>query len=149
MCDPVKALIAKCWKDQELDLEPGRHHFDELLTIRVVGTAEKQADQLVAPTTSIPMLTVIALFWQRCGVTRDHAMTALRESLIEAMQEGVDKEEKIKSHIKDCEATIQAVKEQLISRLPKVPRSGRLSTKDLRVEVLPVTEEQEALVPAA
>jgi len=44
--------IAKAWKDADLDLDPGRHYFDEVLTIRVSGTVEKQADQLVAPTTS-------------------------------------------------------------------------------------------------
>ena len=49
----LKALLAKAWKDEELDLDPGRHYFDEVLTVRVSGTVEKQADQLVAPTTSM------------------------------------------------------------------------------------------------
>jgi hypothetical protein len=110
MCDNVKGLIAKLWKDEALELEPGRHYFDETITIRVTGTVEKQADQLVAPTASLPVIPIIALFWQRCGVTREHAMEALRESLTEAMKDGADKSEKIKAHIKDVEAAVQAVK---------------------------------------
>jgi len=43
----IKALLAKAWKDEELDLEAGRHYFDEVLTVRLTGTVEKQADQLV------------------------------------------------------------------------------------------------------
>lgn len=146
MCENVKALIAKCWKDQELDLEPGRHHVDETLTVRIVGTIEKQADQLVAPTAQLPLIPIIALFWQRCGVTREHAMEALREALTEALKNGTDKSEKIKAHIKDVEAAIQAVKDGL-AKLPKTKRAGRVVTKDLQIEVLPAHEE--TLVPAA
>ena len=32
---------------------------DETITVRVVGTVEKQADQLVAPTTSIPLILTL------------------------------------------------------------------------------------------
>jgi hypothetical protein len=149
MCDNVKGLIAKVWKDEPLELATGRHYFDEVLTVRISGTVEKQADQLVAPTTSIPLITVLALFWQRCGVTREHAMQALRESLSEAMKEGLDKDERIKSQIKDCEAAVQAVKEELLAKLPKAKRAGRVITKDLQIEVLPVHEEQELLASAA
>jgi len=65
--DTVKALIAKAWKDEELDLDPGRHYFDEVLTVRLSGTVEKQADQLVAPTTSVPLILTLALFWEKAG----------------------------------------------------------------------------------
>ena len=54
MDNTVKALLAKAWKDEPLELATGRHYFDDTLTVRVSGTVEKQADQLVAPTTSIP-----------------------------------------------------------------------------------------------
>ena len=147
MCDNVKGLIAKAWKDEPLELATGRHYFDEVVTVRVSGTVEKQPDQFVAPTASIPVVAALALFWQRCGVTRDHAMQALRAALTEAMKNGADKSEKIKSHIKDVETAIQTVKEELIAKLPKTKRAGRLVTKDLQIEVLPAHEE--ALVPAA
>jgi hypothetical protein len=149
MDNTIKALLAKAWKDEDLDLAAGRHYFDETLTVRISGTVEKQSDQLAAPTTSIPLITVIALFWQRCGVTREHAMQALRESLTEAMNDGVDKDERIKSQIKDCEAAVKAIKDELIAKLPKAKRAGRVITKDLLIEVLPAQEEAEVLATAA
>lgn len=141
MCEYLKGLLSKVWKDEPLELAAGEHHVDEVLTVRVSGTVEKQNDQHVAPTTSIPLLLTIALLFQKSGATRDNNLRMLREAITEAMQDGGDKDENIKSYIKDCEATVQAVKEQLISRLPKVKRAGRLITKDLRVDVLPVQEE--------
>ena len=39
------------------------------------------------------------------------------------------------------ESAIKMVKEELISKLPKQRRSGRLVTKNLEVNVLPVIEE--------
>ncbi len=114
---------------------------DGELTVRVSGTVEKQNDQFVAPTTSIPLLLTIALLFQKSGATRESNLRILREAITEAMQEGTDKDENITSYIKDCEAAVQCVKEQLISQLPKVKRSGRVVTKDLCVEVLPAHEE--------
>ena len=45
------------------------------------------------------------------------------------------------ARMKDVESAIQAVKDDLISKLPKQPRKGSVSTKKLEVSVLPVTEE--------
>ena len=149
MCENIKALVAKAWKDEAIDLQPGRHDFDELLTVRVSGTVEKYADQLVAPTTSIPFVPTLALFWEKAGVTRDKALTMLREAISEAMVEGADKSERIEARMKDVDAAIKAVKDELIAKLPKVPRSGRVVTKDLQVEVLPAIETVEMLAPAA
>jgi len=149
MCENMKALIAKCWKDEVLDLSPGRHTFDEVVTIRVMGTVDKQADQLVAPTASLPLIPILALFWEKAGVTRDRALAILREAITEAMAEKANKGERIEARIKDVETAVQAVKDDLIAKLPKTKRAGRLVTKDLRIEVVPVHEEQETLVPAA
>lgn len=137
----LKALIAKTWKDEELDLDPGRHYFDEVLTVRVTGTVEKQADQLVAPTTSVPLILTLALFWEKAGITREHALNMLREAITEAMTEGTDKSERIEARLKDVEAAVRAVKDELIAKLPKVRRSGKVVTKNLEVELVPALEE--------
>lgn len=147
MCDNLKGLLSKVWKDEPLELLAGKHHFDEVVTVRVSGTVEKQNDQFVAPTTSIPLLLTIALLFQKSGATRENNLRLLREAITEAMQDGTDKDENIKSYIKDCEATVQAVKEQLIAKLPKAKRSGRVVTKDLSVEVL--SAHRELLEPVA
>ena len=107
-----------------------------MLTVRVTGTVEKQADQLVAPTTSVPLILTLALFWEKAGITREHALNMLREAITEAMVEGADKSERIEARMKDVEAAVAAVRQELLAKLPKVRRSGKVVTKDLRVEVV-------------
>jgi len=145
--DNIKALIAKAWKDEDLDLDPGRHYFDEVLTVRVSGTVEKQPDQLVAPTTSIPLIPTLALFWEKAGITRERALNMLREAITEAMTVGTDMNERIEARINDVETAIKAVKDDLIAKLPKARRSGKVVTRDLDVEILSVADE--VLMPAA
>lgn len=138
----IRALVARVWKDADLQLAPGRHHFDEVVTIRVTGSVEKQGDQLVAPTVSVPLLLTLAVFVEKSGITREHALRLLREALVDALTNGTPKDEEIQSRMKDCEKAVEQVKRELISRLPKAKRSGRVITKDLEVEVLPVSEEE-------
>ena len=141
MDNTTKNLIARAWKNETLDLDAGDHYFDEVITIHVSGTVTKHADQMAAPTTCIPLLPVIALFWEKCGISRDHALRMVREAITEAMANGKSKDEQIQARIKDLEKAVEAVKKDLISKLPKVKRNGRVVTKELRVEVLPVVEE--------
>lgn len=143
----VKALLSKAWKDEDLDLTPGRHFFDETVIVRVVGTVERQPGQLVAPTASIPLVPTLALFWEKSGIARDYALKMLREAITEAMKDGADKGEHIQARLKDVETAIKAVKDDLIAKLPKQKRAGRVITKDLQIEVLSATAE--ALVPVA
>jgi len=71
----------------------------------------------------------------------------LREAITEAMTEGSNKSERIEARLKDVEAAVKAVKDDLIAKLPKARRSGKVVTKDLEVEVLSVADD--VLVPAA
>ena len=137
----IKGLLAKAWKDEAIDLEPGRYFCDEVLTVRVTGTVEKKDDEFAAPTVSIPLIPTLALFWEKCGVTRDHALRMLREAITEAMLDGVKEDDHIQSHIKDVDAAIKAVRTDLIDRLPKMRRAGKVITKDLTVTVTSATEE--------
>jgi hypothetical protein len=137
----VKGLLAKCWKDEPIDLEPGRYFCAEVLTVRVSGVVEKKDDEFVAPTVSIPLIPTLALFWEKCGVTREHALRMLREAITEAMLDAVKEDDQIQSRIKDVDAAIKAVRSELINQLPKMRRSGKLITKDLEVTVSSATEE--------
>lgn len=138
MDSTTKALLAKAFKNEALDLGVGRHYFDDEFIVRVNGSVEKHDDQLVAPTVSIPLVTTLALFFEKCGVTRDAALNLLREAITEAMDDGVNEDAKIKERIGDVEKAITAVKDELIAKLPKMRRSGRVMTKDLEVSVSPV-----------
>ena len=131
----VKSLLAKCWKDEEANLMPGSHFINEEIVVRIGGFVEKQDDQLVTPTVSIPLISVLALFWEKCGLAQDQAMTLLREAMIEAMDAGTSEDDHIKSRIDDVTAAIAAVRTDLLAKLPKMPRTGRTITKGLQISV--------------
>ena len=141
MDDNIKALLAKLWKNESVDLEPGTHYVDEVITIHVRGTVTKQSDKMVTPTVSIPLIPTLALFWEKSGITQDHALRMLREAIMEAMDNGKNMDEQIQARVKHVESAIQAVKEQLLSRLPKRPQKGSVVTKNLEATILPVTGE--------
>jgi len=148
MQDHIRGLLAKCWKNEHVDLEPGLHEVNEVITIRFSGCVEKMNDQLVAPTTSLPTILTLALFWQKCGVTRDHALKMLKEAVTEALVNGKDTDTAIAARVQDVEKAVEAVKRDLISKLPKQKRSGRVVTKNLNIEVEPVHELEESLTIA-
>ncbi len=135
MTDTIKALLAKVWKDEDANLMPGTHFIDEEIIVRISGFVEKQEDQLVTPTVSIPLISVLALFWEKAGMAQDQAMTLLREAMIEAMDAGTSEDDHIKSRIDDVTAAIAAVRTDLLAKLPKMPRTGRTITKGLQISV--------------
>ena len=143
----LKALIAKAWKDEDLDLELGRHDFDEVVMIHVSGSVRKDNETFCSPTVSIPLISTLALFWEKAGIAQDHALRMLREAITEAMSGDKDTNQEIQARMKHVEKAIQTVKEDLLNKLPKQRRAGRVTTKDLQIEVISVLEE--SLVTAA
>lgn len=139
MLDTIKALVAKVWKDEEADLDPGLHGFDGEFIVRVCGTVEKYDDELVTPTVSVPLVPTLALFWEKAGLERDKAMTLLREAITEAMTDGEKEDRNIKERIDDVNTAIKAVRKDLLDRLPKMRRSGRIITKNLEVTLTPLS----------
>jgi hypothetical protein len=138
--DTIKSLIARTWKNEAADLAPGKHYIDEEFLVRVNGMVTKKPDDLAAPTVSIPLIAVLALFWEKAGVTRAHALAMLRDALREAMTADVKEDGRIKERIKDVDAAVKAIKKELIAGLPKMRRSGKLLVGDLDVEMVPVSE---------
>ena len=134
----AKALLVKAWKNEDADLSPGRHYIDEEIVVRITGSVEKLDDEIVAPTVSIPLIAVLALFWEKCGIVREHALTMLRQALQEAMTAKVKEDASIKERIKDVDEAVKAIRQDLIATLPKMHREGKLLLNDLQVEVMPV-----------
>lgn len=134
----IKSLIAKAWKNESADLTIGRHQFDEVLLVRIRGSVEKHGDQLVSPTVSIPLVSTLALFWDKAGLNRDQALMLLREAITEAMDDRVNEDTAIQQRIDDVQEAITAVRTELIDKLPKMKRAGRIVTSELKVSVTPV-----------
>ena len=149
MLSQIKALVAKAWKSESVELEPGRHLVDEVIVVRVRGSVEKKEDQLVTPTVSIPLLPTLALFWEKSGIARDEALAMLREALVEAMTEGTKEDTHIQERIDDVQAAVKAVRTDLIAKLPKMPRSGKLLTNDLDIDVLALSGKTDGQMVAA
>lgn len=142
MLEIVKGLLGKVFKDEEVNIGVGRRFIDETFTVRIKGIVEKQDDQMIAPTVSIPMITALALFWEKAGIEKEAALKLLRDALTEAMDEGKNEDAKIKARIDDVTAAITAVRKELIDQLPKMPRAGRVLTKDLMVTIMPSIAEE-------
>lgn len=135
MDNNVRALIVKKLKDAELEIGVGRHNVDETFVVRVVGSVEKHEDQWIAPTISIPLIPVIAFFWDRLGVEQDAAMTILRDAIKEAMLSKTNESPSIKNKMDEVAEAVAAVKHDLIAELPKMRRSGRCDVSDLSVKI--------------
>lgn len=145
MLSQAKALIAKSWNKENADLPVGRHEVNETLIVRVRGMVEKHDSQMICPTISIPIIPVLAFFWEKVGLERDAAMNMLREAITEAMKDGHKEDASVLKRMEDVEKAIKAVKTDLISTLPKMHRAGRLDTKDLSICVLALSSEDEPL----
>ena len=146
MCENIKGLLAKCWKDEPVELSPGTHYVDEVLTIHVSGSVQKQADSMVAPTTSLPYLSIIGLLLERSGCTRAASLKLLREVITEAMTNpGKAKNEQIETRMKDVETAVKLVKEELVGKLERQHRAGQLLTNGLTIAVL----NEQATTPVA
>lgn len=145
----LKALIAKKFKDADLDLDIGRHWIDETVVLRVSGPVERYEDQWIAPTMSIPLIRTVAFFWQRLGVEKDAAMSVLRDAITEAMWAGVNESPSIKSKMDDVAEAVAAVKRDLIGALPKMRRAGRTDVSDLAVSVNALAPVSEPLYAVA
>lgn len=140
----IKSLLSKVWGKESADFTVGRHEIDEVLVVRVRGSVERHADQLVSPTVSIPLVSTLALFWEKAGLNRDEALSLLREAITEAMDDRVNEDASIQARIDDVQEAITAIRKDLIDQLPKMKRSGRLDTKNLVVNVTPVGVTAEA-----
>jgi len=136
----VKALLGKVWKDESLSLTPGKHHVDDVLTVRIFGTVEKRPDTAASPTVSIPLIPTLALFWEKSGITRDAALNLLREAITEAIELNGSTDGKIAERMNDVQKAVEAIRKDLLAKLPKSPRAGSVITKNISVEVVSAAE---------
>jgi hypothetical protein len=139
MGDPLLATaLAKVVKDTAAkaarkELTIGTHQVD--FTCRVHGALTVNPQEDYIPTVHIPLITTIAYFIRRCGITRDAALSALMDAMTDAIKTAQPGAEEIEPIIaKDMEAIGEMMQkvEEALGTLPKVKRNGKILT-DLTV----------------
>ncbi|MCA9494711.1 MAG: hypothetical protein KC621_32505 [Myxococcales bacterium] len=121
-----RAVAAKVVKGARGELEPGTHEVD--LVLRVRGSIAVGHDGQRAPTASIPVKEVLALFIARSGCTREAAVRLLRECLTEALSRGVSGRGAIDAAA-DIDEAFREETARLIAELPATPVAGAVSSQ--------------------
>lgn len=126
----------------QLDHEHGKTLFDEgqhpveaKVSLRLTGTVEQGADQLVAPTARIPLHAVLALVCERGGIGRQR----MEELIVQAVTEALERGEPVGDWIECSRAAERRATQQIIDKLPRVPKRGALRrlVQLLDVEITP------------
>ena len=135
----IQSILGKIWSKNAPDLDPGLTEVHGEYLVRVSGCVEKGEDSLAIPTVSIPMITTLAFCFEKLGVDRDSQVAVLRSAITEAMEAERNEDASIKSRIRHVSDAVEFVKREILQTLPKMKRSGRLDTRNLRVSFEPVT----------
>jgi hypothetical protein len=114
-------------------LRPGTYAIDEL--VRVTGTVTIGADYQTTPTVSLPVKEILALFVARAGFTRKHTMQLLVECVSDALAKNGRGAGEIASKVDAVDEYLAAIKNDVLAKLPKVPRRGAVRAK-LAVEAV-------------
>lgn len=151
----VSTAIAKMFKAEKL--EPGTYPLDGIkVTLTLGGTMTKNEPEMRVPTTSISILTVLALTLQKSGIQAERIKDIVKAAMTEAVNMGESSKNAIEPYIKDIEKWEKEVKETL-AELPKVQVEGKLLTKGVTVKMevevgeVPVTvnDKTTSTAPAA
>ena len=135
MNETIQALLAKKWKDADLDLPVGETSIFQEFVVRISGTVEKSEDSWVTPTVSIPLISTLGFVFEKLGVDRDSVCSILKDAITSAMIAEENEDSAIKSRMRHVAEGIDFVKKQILQDLPKMRRSGRIDTKTLTVSV--------------
>lgn len=120
------ALKADAVKTAKGALTPGQHAVD--FTVRIQGVLKKGEDSMTDATTSIPWLTVLALFVQRSGFQRDAAMNLVKEAMIESLLLDTDAAKLLASvsGVAEAKSLFDA---EVVAQMPKRPKQGTVTGK--------------------
>ena len=135
MNETIQGLLAKKWKDADLDLPVGETSIFQEFVVRISGTVEKSEDSWVTPTVSIPLISTLGFVFEKLGVDRDSVCSILKDAITSAMIAEENEDFAIKSRMRHVAEGIDFVKKQILQDLPKMRRSGRIDTKTLTVSV--------------
>lgn len=110
------------------EISPGKHEVDFL--VRVSGTLTVGEDYETKPTVSLPVKEILALFAARAGFTRERTIELLREVTTEALESGkAGASGEVKEAISGVSEYLEMIQKELIEKLPKAKRAGRVTAK--------------------
>lgn len=123
----------------------GKHYFD--FVVRITGEAVKSPDTKQKPTSRSLTLEMLALFIHRAGIQREKALEILVDVLRNNVQLGDDQKVAL------LEITgVKEAKDRLdeeLSKLPKTPKAGAFSIKDIKIETFGAKLVGDTFVPHA
>lgn len=136
--DTIQAILGKIWSKSSADLAPGLTEIHGAYLLSVSGCVEKGEDCFVTPTVSIPLITTLAFCFEKLRVDRDSQVAVLRQAIHEAMEAEQKEDSSIKARIRHVSEAVEFVKREILQKLPKMRRHGRLDTRNLWVSFEPV-----------
>jgi hypothetical protein len=132
------ALVKKASKE----IGAGLHQIDEL--VRVQGTIKKAEDEDCAPTVSLSLLETLALTLHYAGITRESAMKAIRKAATEALEDSTTTKGELLAKYDWIADELATIKEEVIEKLPKITKQGKVTTK-LTFSIVGSEQEKEAV----
>lgn len=141
--DDVMSVVVEKAFPQMGDIDPGTYPVDLTVSVtdnytnttttkHVMGVVKREKDQMIAPTATIPWLTVCARLAISLGATHDNLINKLREAILSATAGG-DVDTAIKALDIRVAGSIDQIKKELVDGMPRIPRRG--STKVTLTEV--------------
>jgi hypothetical protein len=108
-------------------LAAGTYEVDEL--VHVHGTLTVGKDYETTPTVSLPVKEILALFVARAGFTREHTMALLVDCVSDAIDKSGHGAGEVASKVEAVDEYLEAIKKDVLAKLPKVPRKGAVKAK--------------------
>jgi hypothetical protein len=118
-----RVVDSKVEKIARGNISAGVYHIDE--TVRIKGVLHVNPDVERVPTSSIPLLPVLAMMIRRLGIGRSAALKLLRECCQDAMSSDVNISDKIAESVIDYNNVLNLVKSEVVSQLPKTKVKGQ------------------------
>src|SRR5262252_5607986 len=99
------------------------------MTVEIPFRLTKGLASDMRPTASVLSQAVLAKALVYCGVTAPHFKSALKKAATEALLADHQVAQELTDDDKRITAVIDEVQEDVISRLPRIPRQGSVSVK--------------------
>jgi hypothetical protein len=117
------------------EIAVGQYSFDDVLELRVYGSANKAEPKLIAATCDLPVMAILALVCTKSKISGARILDLIRQAAVK------EERDKIADALDFTNGALQTVKQELIAKLPKRqtegPFTGRIASKSSAKEVTP------------